>query len=131
MIVTLLLAALACDPPASDGQRHTDPEVNTTLYQTPADPDFSQAMEFTLKEAVAAYGSPPHRIRARLDDLMGEFYTGLEAAFTDEQKLGGDVRIEELTWEKDTANLITIWYHDLPTSTKPVDFLVYPKDADF
>ena len=94
-------------------------------------PDFSQVMKLNLEEAVAAYGPPPHRIRTKLDDLMGEFYVGLEAAFTQAERDSGEVRIHELTWEKDSVNLITVWYHEQSQESVPVNHLVYDREAEF
>ena len=120
-----------CAEPTPLAQSEPSP-TDSALIQTQQPVDFYQIMEFTRSEALDRYGAPVEQHRGTLANMVGIYYNGLQAAFTEEERRRSDsIVIDELIWAVDTARLVTVWYEVRGGEGYPKDDLHYAKWTDF
>ncbi len=93
--------------------------------------DFNDIMKLEKLKAVKKYGKPLKEESLRLEDMQGEFWNGIQDVYIRKDKLKKPVFIEELTWEKDSVNYITVWYQNEQKKSLPKHFLIWDKGAEF
>ncbi|CAA0175502.1 hypothetical protein CVI1001048_160015 [Tenacibaculum maritimum] len=78
-------------------------------------------------KAVEKYGKPFKYDSFILNDGPTEFRIELLNIYSKEEVLSNTIKIEELTWEKDSLNFITVWYDEMT----PKDIYVWDKRTEF
>ncbi|CAA0185331.1 hypothetical protein TMP248_180014 [Tenacibaculum maritimum] len=78
-------------------------------------------------KAVEKYGKPFKYDSFILNDGPTEFRIELLNIYSKEEVLSNTIKIEELTWEKDSLNFITVWYDEMT----PKDIYVWDKRIEF
>ncbi|QCD62541.1 hypothetical protein B9C57_08330 [Tenacibaculum maritimum] len=78
-------------------------------------------------KAVEKYGKPFKYDSFILNDGPSEFRIELLNIYSKEEVLSNTIKIEELTWEKDSLNFITVWYDEMT----PKDIYVWDKRTEF
>ena len=88
---------------------------------------FKDLMTLEKNEALKRYGKPLKYDGFILNDGPLEFRIELLNFYSKEEVLSNSIKIEELTWEKDSLNFITVWYHKM----KPKDVYIWDKRTEF
>ncbi|CAA0162527.1 hypothetical protein DPIF8902391_120083 [Tenacibaculum maritimum] len=78
-------------------------------------------------KAIEKYGKPFKYDSFILNDGPSEFRIELLNIYSKEEVLSNTIKIEELTWEKDSLNFITVWYDEMT----PKDIYVWDKRTEF
>ncbi|XKX05590.1 hypothetical protein R8G61_14795 [Tenacibaculum maritimum] len=78
-------------------------------------------------KAIEKYGKPFKYDSFILNDESSEFRIELLNIYSKEEVLSNTIKIEELTWEKDSLNFITVWYDEMT----PKDIYVWDKRTEF
>lgn len=86
-----------------------------------------------LKKDIATktYGKPLKEETLLVQDLYGEFRGEIYNKYTDEERRSNTIKIEEVTWEKDSSNNITIWYQIEEKQSTPKAILIWEKGSEF
>ncbi len=92
---------------------------------------FEKIMSYDKVEAIEIYGTPIEAVSFMLNDVQGEFRIGLYNIYTKTERTSENIKISELTWEKDIKHYITIWYQELEGKTIPKDSLIWEKGSEF
>ncbi|WP_371394293.1 hypothetical protein ACCC68_04885, partial [Tenacibaculum maritimum] len=79
------------------------------------------------QEAILKYGNLVSSNQFVLDDAQGEFRNNITYSYSEEERLSESVIIDELTWEKDSLNFITLWYE----GEKLKSYLIWGKGFEF
>lgn len=93
--------------------------------------DLDTIMQYTLQQATDSYGEPNNResFNTKMEDIT-EFRIELRNLYSEEELKNG-VTFEELTWEKDSNNNVTIWYVKEGNNWTPKHYLIWDKHAEF
>ncbi|CAA0217168.1 hypothetical protein TMP445_560060 [Tenacibaculum maritimum] len=78
-------------------------------------------------KAIEKYGKPFKYDSFILNDGPSEFRIELLNIYSKEEVLSNTIKIEELTWEKDSLNFITVWYDEMT----PKEIYVWDKRTEF
>ncbi len=87
---------------------------------------FDNIMKLNKVEAINEYGVPVSNNSFTLDNAFGEFRNGINNVFQD-IKDKKEIKIDEITWEKNTTTYITVWYH----KSMPKYYYVWEKGTEF
>ncbi|MCV6628527.1 MAG: hypothetical protein OIF50_01570 [Flavobacteriaceae bacterium] len=82
-------------------------------------------------QANAIFGKPIQQEKIPLNELYGEFRGNIYYKYTDKERQGESIYIEELTWEKDSVHHITIWYEVQQEKRIPKAYLVWKIGSEF
>lgn len=82
-------------------------------------------------EAINKYGLPFSEERFVLDDAQGEFRITLNNFYSREQRQKESILIDELTWEKNENNWITVWYEVKEDQSMPREVYSWEKGSEF
>jgi hypothetical protein len=111
-----------------------DNVINTTITNKIKNMDstkFKDALILTLEEALKKYGTPLKSEQFILNDALPEFRIELNNIYTKEQRMSGSIVIEEVTWQKDTLNNITVWYEKIKKNAFPKNSFIWNKSMEF
>lgn len=95
------------------------------------DVPIKQLMLLTKEEAIHKCGTPYSIDRFILDDLQGEFRTGITFKYTLKERISESILIDEVTWEKGEETLVTVWYEVQGAKSIPKDVYVWEKGDEF
>lgn len=116
---------------------HTKKEVSPKTKSIDTVNDYaSVTKEHSIKpvskiEAEKIYGKPYSSVKFILDDAQGEFRNSISNCYTQKQRQSKSITINEITWEKDKSNWITIWYEVQKEKNIPKDILIWNKGTEF
>ena len=128
----LFIALLSC------GKKTKDEEVNIS-NKLIVEQEGIQKFLLSEKElkilsklkAVNKYGEPFKEERFVLDDAQGEFRISLNNFYSREKRQEESILIDELTWEKDQENWITVWYEVKEGKSMPIEVYSWEKGSEF
>ncbi len=103
-------------------------DKNEHIYQ---EIDDQENMLLNIDVAINQFGTPIEQQKLLLDNMYGEFYVSIYYKYSEKERQSKSIFIEEITWEKDDKNNITIWYEHLNKVLKPKAFLIWPKESEF
>ena len=92
---------------------------------------FEDLIRLEKNKAVLKYGNPTSSERFILDDAQGEFRNSISDVFTEKERQSESILIEEVTWEKDNENWITVWYQILEKKSIPKSVFSWKKGSEF
>ena len=93
--------------------------------------DFKDIMKLKKKDAIKKYGKPFIQEQFALTLGLLEFRIELLNIYTKEECQSKSIIIEELTWNKDSLNYITVWYQSEQKKSLPKHFIIWGKEAEF
>ena len=92
---------------------------------------FDDLMVLSKTKAIKKYGKPLEYEKFILTNGPLEFRIELLNIYTKEEILNNTIKIEELTWEKDSLNFVTAWYESTDSTSIPKDIYVWEKGTEF
>ena len=92
---------------------------------------FEDLMLLNKHKAILKYGNPTSSERFILDDAQGEFRNSISDVFTKKERQSESILIEEVTWEKDNENWITVWYQLMGKKSIPKSVFSWEKGSEF
>lgn len=93
--------------------------------------NFNDFMTLNKLEAIKKYGTPNNQEKFILDDAQGEFRNGISEIYTQQERQSQTILIDELTWEKDNSNWITVWYQIEKDQSTPKKVFTWNKGSEF
>ena len=131
-ILFLLTSIFGCNE-VSEG-KHLDVNIHTSQHKTNTKDSImskDKLMSLTKSEAVREFGEPTTQEKFILDDAQGEFRNTISDAFSAKERQSKSILIEEVTWEKDDATWITVWYAVEAEKLTPKGYFEWSKDSEF
>jgi len=129
-LILLLASIFAC--------KENSTKINTsnkTIYkQKTAIQDSLKIKENMLlkkNDAIKTFGNPIKQKKILLSDLYGEFSGNIYYKYSEQERQSNSIYIEEITWEKDSVNYITIWYEIKKRELTPKAYLIWDKQSEF
>jgi len=122
---------LACNDNSTNNHPPYNPVSETKKTADMNDKVDDNILKLNLQEAIDKYGKPQHREQFTLDKALPEFRIELYNFYTEKEYLNESIQIEELTWEKDKENNITVWYAQLNNKWMPKHYLIWNKESEF
>ena len=93
--------------------------------------DFKDIMKLGKLKAIKKHGKPFKEEQFSLTLGLPEFRVELLNIYTKEECQSKSIIIDELTWNKDSLNYITVWYQSDQKISLPKHFLIWNKGTEF
>ncbi|MFL0171467.1 hypothetical protein [Tenacibaculum maritimum] len=130
-IICLSYLILSCDNISKNSKKRKQLPSNILedieIMETQDSLVFNDLKVLNKIKAVEKYGKPFKYDSFILNDGPTEFRIELLNIYSKEEVLSNTIKIEELTWEKDSLNFITVWYDEMT----PKDIYVWDKRTEF
>lgn len=130
LIITGALCFWSCFSSSSD----TEAVVETNRIQNKVsmeNPNQDAIMSISLKDALKKYGEPEARETFNVRyDAITEFRIEL-LNYLSQEEINRGLIIDELTWETDSINNITVWYTQRENQFWPLHLLIWDKRSEF
>ncbi|MDO6761816.1 hypothetical protein Q4566_16535 [Tamlana sp. 2_MG-2023] len=91
----------------------------------------TQNMLLEKSDATKILGKAIKQEKILLDDLYGEFRGNIYYKYSELERQSKSIYIEEVTWEKDDKNYLTIWYEVENKKLIPKAYLIWDKQSEF
>ncbi|MEW7280366.1 hypothetical protein ABW636_17380 [Aquimarina sp. 2201CG1-2-11] len=126
----LLIIVNACAPSTKEAKTNDTYTIEkvTNLRDNVSIKDL---MLLTKEEAINKCGTPYYIERFILDDLQGEFRTGITFKYSLKERISESILIDEVTWEKGQETLVTVWYEVQETKAIPKEVCIWEKGDEF
>ena len=92
---------------------------------------FDDLLLLSKSQAINKYGKPHSSEEFILDDAQGEFRNSVSDKYSQEERYSESILIDELTWEKDQENWITVWYEVKEEKSIPIEVYSWEKGSEF
>ena len=130
-IICLSYLILSCDNISKNSkirkQLPSDILEDIKIMETQDSLTFNDLKVLNKRKAVEKYGKPFKYDSFILNDGPIEFRIELLNIYSKEEVLSNTIKVEELTWEKDSLNFIPVWYDKMI----PKDIYVWDKRTEF
>jgi len=126
-LIILLVLTISCKEKSKENNKVTG-ENNTVIQDSLK---LNKNMLLEKSNADKIFGKPIKQERILLNELYGEFRGNIYYKYTEYERQHSSIYIEEITWEKDDKNYITIWYEIQNKKLIPKAYLIWDKLSEF
>lgn len=128
----LFFCIMSCE---SQALEHKDKDAKTETKQNKNVMEDTVSVQFlkmnTYAEALKKYGSPINKENYKLNEVaITEFRVRLLNIFDKQERLK-PIEIQEVTWNQNTTQNVTVWYTLNSGIWTPIDVMSWDKGAEF
>jgi hypothetical protein len=91
----------------------------------------SKIKKMTLDSALLTYGRPVEEAKFIVNESLPESRVALFNFFSETEIKSGTIELKEVTWEKNTTQMITVWYKSEVASWVYLHHLIWKKGTEF
>lgn len=131
MVILLILTSCNSKKKDSNIINKSEKYNSNKVIKTQENLTFKDLKNLTKNEAILKYGKPTSSEQFILDDAQGEFRNRISDKFSAKERQSESILIDELTWEKDKKNWITVWYQVTKNKSIPKEIFIWRKGTEF